>query len=136
VRTASQGDLSMDWLKPFMHKHSYRKGAILFQKGDHADEMFYILSGTCRIKELDLQLGAGQMVGELGFLTPDQQRTQTVECLDNVEMLTITYDKVRELYFQNPSFGYYFLRLASERLLQNVDRMERSMESRNQASLA
>jgi hypothetical protein len=136
VRTASQGDLSMDWLKPFMHKHSYRKGAILFQKGDHADEMFYILSGTCRIKELDLQLDAGQMVGELGFLTPDQQRTQTVECLDNVEMLTITYDKVRELYFQNPSFGYYFLRLASERLLQNVDRMERSMESRNQASLA
>jgi CRP-like cAMP-binding protein len=98
--------------------------------------MFYILSGTCRIKELDLQLDAGQMVGELGFLTPDQQRTQTVECLDNVEMLTITYDKVRELYFQNPSFGYYFLRLASERLLQNVDRMERSMESRNQASLA
>jgi len=136
VRTASQGDLSMDWLKPFMHKHSYRKGAILFQKGDHADEMFYILSATCRIKELDLQLDAGQMVGELGFLTPDQQRTQTVECLDNVEMLTITYDKVRELYFQNPSFGYYFLRLASERLLQNVDRMERSMESRNQASLA
>jgi len=136
VRTASQGDLSMDWLKPFMHKHSYRKGAILFQKGDHADEMFYILSGTCRIKELDLRLDAGQMVGELGFLTPDQQRTQTVECLDNVEMLTITYDKVRELYFQNPSFGYYFLRLASERLLQNVDRMERSIGSRNQASLA
>jgi hypothetical protein len=127
VRAASQGDLSMDWLKPFMHKHSYAKGAVLFKKGDHADEMFYIVSGACRVVELGLYLNAGQMVGELGFLTPDQQRTQTVECLDDVEMLTITYDKVRELYFQNPSFGYYFLRLASERLLQNVERMEQSM---------
>ena len=46
-------------------------------------------------------------------------------------MLTISYDKVRELYFQNPSFGFYLLRLASERLLQNVDRMERMIEAQN-----
>jgi CRP/FNR family cyclic AMP-dependent transcriptional regulator len=136
VRTASQGDLSMDWLKPFMHKRSYEKGEALFQKGDHAEEMFYILSGSCRVKELGLQLTAGQMVGELGFLTPDQQRTQTVECIENVEMLAITYDKVRELYFQNPSFGFYFLRVASERLLQNVDRMERALEAHNRPAPA
>jgi hypothetical protein len=136
VRSASQGDLSMDWLKPFMHKHSYKKGSVLFQKGDHAEEMFYIVSGTCLVRELGLQLKAGQMLGELGFLTPDNQRTQTVECTEDVEMLTITYDKVRELYFQNPSFGFYFLKLASERLLDNVHRMERSMESRQQPAPA
>jgi hypothetical protein len=136
VRSASQGDLSMDWLKPFMHKHSYKKGSVLFQKGDHAEEMFYIVSGTCLVRELGLQLKAGQMLGELGFLTPDNQRTQTVECTEDVEMLTITYDKVRELYFQNPSFGFYFLKLASERLLDNVYRMERSMESRQQPAPA
>ncbi len=136
VKSASQGDLSMDWLKPFMHKHSYKKGAVLFQKGDHAEEMFYIVSGTCLVRELGLQLKAGQMLGELGFLTPDNQRTQTVECTEDVEMLTITYDKVRELYFQNPSFGFYFLKLASERLLENVNRMERSMELRQQPAPA
>jgi len=130
VRTASQGDLSMDWLKPFMHKHSYKQGSVLFNKGDHAEEMFYIVSGRLRVKELGLELPAGHMVGELGFLTPDHQRTQTVECLDDVEMLSISYDKVRELYFQNPSFGFYLLRVASERLLQNVDRMERELEAR------
>jgi CRP-like cAMP-binding protein len=132
VRTASQGDLSMDWLKPFMHKHSFKQGAILFKKGDHADEMFYIVSGRCRVVELAVELSAGHMVGELGFLTPEHQRTQTVECIDDVEMLTISYDKVRELYFQNPSFGFYFLRLVSERLLQNVGRMERMLEAQNQ----
>jgi CRP/FNR family transcriptional regulator, cyclic AMP receptor protein len=136
VRTASQGDLSMDWLKPFMHKHSYKQGAVLFRKGDHAEEMFYIVSGRCRISELGLELSAGHMVGELGFLTPEHQRTQTVECIDEVEMLAISYDKVRELYFQNPSFGFYFLRLASERLLQNVDRMERAIEAHNRAASA
>lgn len=136
VRTASHGDLSMDWLKPFMHKHSYKQGAVLFRKGDHAEEMFYIVSGRCRINELDLELSDGHMVGELGFLTPEHQRTQTVECIDDVEMLAISYDKVRELYFQNPSFGFYLLRLASERLLQNVDRMERVIEAHNRAAPA
>jgi Cyclic nucleotide-binding domain len=136
VRTASHGDLSMDWLKPFMHKHSYKQGAVLFRKGDHAEEMFYIVSGRCRINELGLELSDGHMVGELGFLTPEHQRTQTVECIDDVEMLAISYDKVRELYFQNPSFGFYLLRLASERLLQNVDRMERVIEAHNRAAPA
>ena len=130
VRTAAHGDLSMDWLKPFMHKHSFKRGSVLFEKGDHAEEMFYIVSGRLRVKELGLELPAGHMVGELGFLTPENQRTQTVECLDDVEMLVISYDKVRELYFQNPSFGFYFLRIASERLLQNVNRMERELEAR------
>jgi CRP/FNR family cyclic AMP-dependent transcriptional regulator len=130
VRTAAHGDLSMDWLKPFMHKHSFKQGSVLFEKGDHAEEMFYIASGRLRVKELGLELPAGHMVGELGFLTPENQRTQTVECLDDVEVLAISYDKVRELYFQNPSFGFYLLRLASERLLQNVARMEQELEAR------
>lgn len=136
VRSASQGDLSMDWLKPFMHKHSYKKGDVLFHKGDHAEEMFYIVSGTCQIKELGIELHPGQLVGEMGFLTPEHERTATVECLDDVEMLTITYDKVSELYFQNPTFGFYFLKLTSERLLQNVKRLERELETRPKATPA
>jgi CRP/FNR family cyclic AMP-dependent transcriptional regulator len=136
VRTASQGDLSMDWLKPFMHKRAHKKGEILFSKGDHAEEMFYILSGSCRIRELNLTVSAGRMLGELGFLSPDNRRTGTVECLEDVELGTITYDKVRELYFQNPTFGFYLLRLSSERLLQNVARMERELEVHSQPAPA
>jgi CRP/FNR family cyclic AMP-dependent transcriptional regulator len=136
VRSASQGDLSMEWLKPFMHKHSYEKGEVLFHKDDHAEEMFYIVSGACRIKELGIDLQPGQLVGELGFLTPEHRRTQTVECTDDVEMLTITYDKVGELYFQNPTFGFYFLRLTSERLLQNLKRLEHELEARQQSAPA
>ena len=49
-------------------------------------------------------------------------------------MLVISYDKVSELYFQNPSFGFYFLKLTSERLLQNVKRLERALEERSQGA--
>ena len=33
ARIAAQGDLSMDWLKPFMNRRSYRQGDVLFRKG-------------------------------------------------------------------------------------------------------
>ncbi len=132
VRAASQGDLAMDWLKPFMRRRSYKKGDVLFHKGDTAEEMYYILSGSCRVKEIDLLLSSGKLVGELGFLTPKHLRTQTIECLEDVEMLAISYERISQLYFQNPTFGYYFLKLTSERLLQNVRRMEQELEARHQ----
>ena len=30
----------MDWLRPFMIPRKYKKGDVLFRKGDVADEMF------------------------------------------------------------------------------------------------
>ena len=39
ARTATQGDMSMEWLKPFMTDRKYRKGDILMKKGDAANEM-------------------------------------------------------------------------------------------------
>ena len=136
VRTASSGDLSMEWLKPFMHKKSFHKGDVLFRKGDEADEMFLIVSGQCRVKELNLPLKPGQIVGELGFLNPEHSRTQTVECSEDGDLLVITYDKVRELCLQDPSFGFYLLKLTSNRLLQNVKHMEQLLEARAQAAPA
>jgi hypothetical protein len=129
VRAAATGDLSMDWLKPFMTKRNYKKGAVLFRKGDRAMEMFYTVSGKYLVTELGVELPPGRIMGELGFLTPDNRRTQTVECLEAGEALTVTYDKVLELYYQDPEFGFYFLRLVSDRLLQNIARLEREIEA-------
>jgi CRP-like cAMP-binding protein len=86
--------------------------------------MFFVLSGRFVLRELHLELGAGQVVGELGLLAPDNHRTQTLECAAAGEVLTIKYDDVRQLYFQNPEFGFYFLRLTTQRLFQNIARLE------------
>jgi hypothetical protein len=124
IREAVHGDVSMDWLKPFMSKRHYARGDVLFNKDDPAQEMFFILSGRFVLRELHMDLGAGQVVGELGLLAPGNHRTQTLECAEDGDVLTIEYDDVRQLYFQNPEFGFYFLRLTTQRLFQNIARLE------------
>ena len=124
VKQASKSDLSMEWLKPFMTRRKVAAGEILFAKGDSASCMYYTLSGRYRLKELDIELRQGQVVGEMGFMSPENRRTQTLECMEDGEVLNISYDEVRQLYFQNPEFGFYFLRLTSERMFKNMERLE------------
>jgi hypothetical protein len=124
VQAAAAGDLSMDWLKPFMTRRKYRTGDILFRKGDIAKEMFIAVTGRYRLPEIDKEIRPGEIFGELGLLTSENHRTQTIECVDGGDVLTIRYDEVWELYFDNPEFGVYFLRLTSERLLRDVARLE------------
>src|SRR6516164_3108463 len=73
--------------------------------------------------------------GELGFLTPNNRRTMTIECIEDGQVLTITYERLLEIYFQNPQFGYYFLVLTSQRLLDNNQRLQEDI-SRLEATLA
>ncbi|GIK81056.1 MAG: Crp/Fnr family transcriptional regulator [Pseudorhodoplanes sp.] len=136
VRTSAQGDLSMDWLKPFMKRRRFKTGDVLFRKGDRAIEMFYTVSGRFLVSELGVELPPGRLMGELGFLTPDSRRTQSIECIEDGEVLTVTYDKILELYFQDPDFGFYFLKLTSERLLQNIARLEGIVERQKEQLVA
>jgi Cyclic nucleotide-binding domain len=124
VKIASQGFHSFEWLQPFMTHRRYKKGDVLFRKGDVADEMLYVVSGSYNVTEIGVTIGAGKVLGELGFVAPDNRRTQTVECIDSGRMLTISYDKVKELYFQDPTFGFYLMRLAGERMLEDIKRLE------------
>ena len=129
ARVSAQGDLSMDWLRPFMNPRKYRKGDVLFHKGDPAKEMFLTVTGKFLVTEIGVELPPGRMMGELGFVDPKNRRTQTVECTEDGDVLAITYEKLLELYFQNPEFGYYFLRLTTERLMQNISRLEGIVEA-------
>ena len=124
AKVSAQGDLSMDWLRPFMTPRKYKKDEVLFHKGDLAKEMFLTVTGTFLVKEIGIEMPPGRIMGELGFIDPKNRRTGTVVSLENGEVLTITYDRLLELYFQNPEFGYYFLRLTTERLMQNIARLE------------
>jgi len=128
ARIAVQGDLSIDWLKPFMASRTYKQGDLLFSKGDVADEMYLTISGKFLVKEIGIELPPGRLLGELGFVSPNNRRTQSVECIEGGTVMTITYDRLLEVYFAYPDFGYFFLRLSSERLLQNIARLETSVE--------
>src|SRR6478736_5121121 len=124
VKRSVNSDLSMDWLKPFMTERKCAAGEILFYKDEKAEDMFYIVSGRFRLVESGIELPVGAIVGELGMLSPSNARTQTLECVEAGVVLSVTYDQVEELYVQNPAFGFYFLRLASARLFQNIGKLE------------
>jgi CRP-like cAMP-binding protein len=86
--------------------------------------MYYVVNGRYRLVESGIEIPPGEIVGELGMLSPSHQRTQTMECVEGGVMLKLTYKEVEALYFQNPEFGFYFLRLATARLFQNIERLE------------
>ena len=124
ARIATEGDTSLEPLKPFMTERRYRRGDKLFKKDDAASEMFLTVTGMFLVKEIGVELPPGRLMGELGFLTPNQRRTATIECIEDGQVMTITYEKLLEIYFQNPQFGYYCLVLTSQRLLENISRLE------------
>jgi len=124
VKRSVSGNLSMSWLRPFMTERRCKAGDVLFYKHEKAEEMFYIVSGKFHLVESGIELPTGTIVGELGMLSPDNSRTQTLECVSDGLVLSVSYRKVEELYVQNPEFGFYFLRLVSARLFQNVERLQ------------
>jgi CRP-like cAMP-binding protein len=133
ARHAAQGDMSMEWLKPFMTERRYRCGDTLFKIHDQANEMFLTVTGKFLVKEINVEIPPGRLMGELGFLTPNNQRTGTVECVEDGQVLTITYERLLEIYFQDPQFGYYFLVLTSQRLLENNARLQSQLTIAQQA---
>jgi CRP-like cAMP-binding protein len=124
VKKSVNSDLSMEWLKPFMTERKCTVGEMLFYKDEKAEEMLYIVSGRFRLVESGIELPVGAIVGELGMLSPSKVRTQSLECIEAGMILSVSYSKVEELYVQNPAFGFYFLRLSSARLFENIGKLE------------
>ncbi len=121
VETAADGDLSLDWLKPFGNTIRFKAGQTVFRKGEDANEMYYVEGGVFRIPEYGILVRAGGVVGELGLLSPGNTRTASLVCVEAGQALRISYSEVKQLYYQNPEFGFYFLKLTSERLFQSAE---------------
>jgi len=136
VKKSVNSDLSMEWLKPFMTERNCTAGEMLFYKDEKAEDMFYIVSGKFKLVESGIVLPIGAIVGELGMLSPSNMRTQSLECIEAGLALSVSYSKVEELYVQNPAFGFYFLRLASARLFQNLNAAEQRLAQHMAASAA
>jgi CRP-like cAMP-binding protein len=125
VRDTTHGDLNvMDWLKPFAATRRVQAGEALFHKGDVASDMFVVVSGRFRLAETGIEIEPPNVVGEFALLAPERSRTQTLECVEEGTLLQIGYGQVEQLFFQNPKFCYYFLKLITQRLFQNIARLE------------
>lgn len=124
VKDAAHGDLALEGLLPFMTRRKVERGEVLFRKDELAHEMFYVLTGDVQLQEIGRMIGAGAVLGEISMFSPDQRRTATAVCATDGELLAMSEDQVRRLYFQNPKFGFYLVQLITRRLLENCASLE------------
>ena len=120
IEVAAKGDLSFEPLRPYMTVERYVSGHVLFRKGDFANKMFLISAGNLLVEEINIALGPGNLVGEIGVFSSEQVRTSTVRCLSDVELLSIAKEHIAEICFQNPGISFNLLSLITNRLLTDM----------------
>jgi CRP-like cAMP-binding protein len=108
--------MNVDWLLPYTRPAHFKAGDIIMQRGDYATAAFYIVSGEIEMVEINASWGEGTLVGEIGLFAPDGRRTMTIRCKTDVHAGQIDYDRFKELYFQNPQFGFRLLHLIVARM--------------------
>jgi CRP/FNR family cyclic AMP-dependent transcriptional regulator len=123
VEAASKGDLSTDWLKPFMKEAQLNAGEVIFNRGDHADRLYMIITGDVHLEQIDHTLRAGDLFGEIGLFSADHRRTQTARAQTDVDLLWLSEGELAQICYQNPGMAFYFLKLTTNRLLANGSRV-------------
>jgi CRP/FNR family cyclic AMP-dependent transcriptional regulator len=121
VKFTTYGNMWANMLIPYMTVRKLPEGTLLFEKGDFANALFYVLKGSVRIVGRDKLVHMGHLVGEMGIFTAEQRRTDGAICETNVEIASITQDKIWELIHQNPEFGVYLLKIVVQRMTETHD---------------
>ena len=121
IDAAIAGDMNVDWLLKYMRPKRFRAGEVMMARGEYATEAFYVVSGEVELVEINQTRGAGTLLGEIGLFTPNGRRIMTVRCKTDVEAAKIGYDQIKELYFQNPQFGFRLVHLIVARMQSNAE---------------
>jgi CRP/FNR family transcriptional regulator, cyclic AMP receptor protein len=116
IDSAVKSDMNVDWLLPYTRPKNFKAGDIMMERGEYATAAFYIVAGEVEIPEINESYGKGTLLGEIGLFTPDGRRTKTVRCKTDVQTAVIDYDRFKELYFQNPEFGFRLVHLIVARM--------------------
>jgi CRP/FNR family cyclic AMP-dependent transcriptional regulator len=116
TEAAVKDGMNVEWLLPYTRPKSFKAGDILMERGEYATAAYYIASGEVEVVEMNQTFGKGTLLGEIGLFTPDGRRTRTIRCKTDVQTAVIDYDRFKELYFQNPQFGFRLLHLVVARL--------------------
>jgi hypothetical protein len=131
VRRATLTDAQYGlWLQPHMRRRRMAAGSVLFRKGDAADRLYMLAEGEMELVESGRTMETGRMFGEIAFFAPDRQRTATARCTTDCIVLSIDENTFKQLYYQNPEFGFEIVRLIAGRLTEDVQRLEGQLAAR------
>lgn len=111
VKEANSQEKSLESLIPYMQRELHNKGNVIFNKGDPANRVYFIRKGRVSLPELTKKLLPGEMFGEVGVFSDQARRTLTAVCDEDCELFSMTKEKVVELFYLEPSFGFFIARI-------------------------
>jgi len=76
VRAIQLSEISIDSMLPFMSHRFVKAGQVLMSKGDKADPIYYLVSGTMKIPELGKIIGPAQFSARSAFLLATKNEWQ------------------------------------------------------------
>jgi CRP/FNR family transcriptional regulator, cyclic AMP receptor protein len=129
TRAEVASDMAALWLKPYMKARRLKAGQTLFFKGDSADRLHLLAHGQMELADIGKPLEAGRIFGEIALFSPNRIRTHTVRCVTECTVLEIHESTVKQLYYQNPAFGFHLIELLATRLSSDVERAEQRLAS-------
>jgi hypothetical protein len=116
VRASAQTGMSApELIVPYLRSVWRFKGEPIFKKGDPADSVYYLFEGSVRLTDKNIIVPQGQMIGVNGIFSQEHRRTDSAVCLCDVELGVISKDKILELFYQNPDFGAFLIRMVAQR---------------------
>jgi hypothetical protein len=126
-RATRSADRSGLWLRPYMKQSRKKAGDVLFRQGDDADHLYILVEGRVEFPENGASIGPGTMFGEIAFFSPERKRTLSARCAEDSVLLSINQATVRELYYQNPAFGFEIVGLVAGRLSADIARLREQL---------
>jgi CRP/FNR family transcriptional regulator, cyclic AMP receptor protein len=118
VRMAT-ADETIRSLVPYMQTGTHAAGETLFGKGDTADRLYVIEHGRVRFPEVGSVASDGEVFGEVGVFAAQNVRAVSAVCEQDCRLYAIGREKTLELYYQNPGFGLFLIRLVAGHVVAN-----------------
>lgn len=131
--TKRRSDIGI-WLKPHMVRTERKAGDILFKKGDKARLLYYLADGRIELEEIHAFIEPGTTIGAIAFFAPDNRRTLTARCATKCIVLTMDEGMLKQLFFQNPGFGFEMMAHVAGGLTADVHRLEEQLTHATQVA--
>ncbi|ABG29954.1 cyclic nucleotide-binding protein [Roseobacter denitrificans] len=115
---STESDFSI--IKAYGKRKTIKAGEVVFQRGDPVDQLYFIAKGRVSIEEMQVDLCAGDIFGEIAFFTNTATRIATARCTEDTQVYSIDEKHFMRLQFEDPSFGIAVMRIITHRLIENV----------------
>lgn len=104
--------------------HSFSAGETIFRKGDEADGMFVVKSGSVSIDlngDIIEVITEGDIFGEMA-LVDNSPRSATATATTDCELLLVDENGFKKHVYSTPHFGLQVLRITVQRLRKLMQR--------------